>query len=837
MSTQPPIPDPVRPVSAVLDTRLAEPRLRAVVTATPAGAAPSSLGVEDVYFTLFRHKWKIVICSLLGISAGAAYYFTAKPTFSSNAKLFIRYVVTEAQPAASGASDTVTKSPDRGGETIMTSEQEILTSLDLARKVAETVGPDKINGKDAVKDDINTASVIIRKGLTVSAQRFSSVIGITFVHSDPEVTQAVVREVIAQYRKMHQEIHRSAGMVGEFLAQETDQLRSRLAQTEDDLRKARAKAGVISVEEAKRSYAAQIDALRGQVFAARVEQAQRAAMLKELGRKPATDPKSVGSPSAKSPPSADAVSLPASTLPVAATAPSIAASVAPAVAASSSSANPANPATTSASAPSPPEENEQVPVAVIEEYRGVFARVGFLRKREQEMLLFFTPENPRVKEVQAQLADAEQRRRQLEEETPLLTQAPSAGSPASTASSSPDPAASRAVAMESEVAQLNGLEARIKTLNEQMDTLRKEAVNLDQAEGNIQELTRKRELEEANYRRYAASLEQSRINEALGSGKVSNISVIQTPSPPFIEPAKTLKTAGSIAGGGVGLGLAWAFLIELLLDRSVRRPSEFGKTLRIPLFLSVPLQRLESHRRNKKRKAPAASPAPNDTADAMILLTEEEKRNPLSYHLNPYHETLRDRLIGYFESRNLTHKPKLVALTGLGPDSGVTSIATGLARCFSETGDGNVLLVDLTPGQGSAMHFHRGKPGMGLEELLETRAGAQVQERLYVVSDGSHGDRLSRLLPQRFAKLLPQLKSSDFDYIIFDMPPVSQISITPRLAGFMDIVLLVVESEKTTRENVQRANTLLAESNAHVGAVLNKTKNYVPTWLHHELPV
>jgi Mrp family chromosome partitioning ATPase len=66
------------------------------------------------------------------------------------------------------------------------------------------------------------------------------------------------------------------------------------------------------------------------------------------------------------------------------------------------------------------------------------------------------------------------------------------------------------------------------------------------------------------------------------------------------------------------------------------------------------------------------------------------------------------------------------------------------------------------------------------------------------------------------------------------MPPVSQISITPRLAGFMDMVLMVIESEKTDRELVQRATTLLAQSNAHVGAVLNKSKNYVPSRLHEE---
>jgi hypothetical protein len=67
------------------------------------------------------------------------------------------------------------------------------------------------------------------------------------------------------------------------------------------------------------------------------------------------------------------------------------------------------------------------------------------------------------------------------------------------------------------------------------------------------------------------------------------------------------------------------------------------------------------------------------------------------------------------------------------------------------------------------------------------------------------------------------------------MPTVSQLSITPRLAGFMDMVLLVIESEKTDREVVQGACNLLAESKAHVGIVLNKTRNYVPARLQQQL--
>jgi hypothetical protein len=50
----------------------------------------------------------------------------------------------------------------------------------------------------------------------------------------------------------------------------------------------------------------------------------------------------------------------------------------------------------------------------------------------------------------------------------------------------------------------------------------------------------------------------------------------------------------------------------------------------------------------------------------------------------------------------------------------------------------------------------------------------------------------------------------------------------------MDMVLLVIESEKTNQDVVLRVNKLLAESKANVSTVLNKSRNYVPAKLHQE---
>ncbi len=204
--------------------------------------------------------------------------------------------------------------------------------------------------------------------------------------------------------------------------------------------------------------------------------------------------------------------------------------------------------------------------------------------------------------------------------------------------------------------------------------------------------------------------------------------------------------------------------------------------------------------------------------------------------LRPFFEALRDRLILFFEVRNLTHKPKLVAVTSCAEGSGVTTTAAGLAATLSETGDGNVLLVDMNP-NGAAHQFYKGKLECCLDDVLENgkRDNALVQDNLYIVSEAATGDRLPRVLPKRFKHLVPRLKATDYDYIIFDLPPISQISATARLARFMDMVFVVAESEKTDLDVLKRATALLTETKANVGIVLNKARTYVPKQLQQEL--
>jgi succinoglycan biosynthesis transport protein ExoP len=654
--------------------------------------------------------------------------------------LFIRYVLEGSSPGMPG-NDSKAVSPDQRGETIMNTEVEILSSMDIADQVADAVGPNKILSKVKGAKDRDRAAAAIQQNLSIDPLPKSSVIRLIYQNGDPALVQPVLTALVDAYLKKHVEVHRAAGAAGDFLAQETDQLRSQLSQTEEELRKAKDKAGVFSLDDSKKAFTQQVANIRQDIYTAEAELAERSTVLEELAK--------------RSPSAAQALAL------------------------------------------KPTEKETPIPNGEIDTYRNMVSRLDWLRRNEQQLLAQFTEQNQRVKDVRTQIADTESKRQSLEEKYPNLPRValPSVGSAGPAGNTQPS---ANTIDLAAEAARLSGLQSKIKVLNTELDQLRKEAGNVDQMEGSISDLQRQKELEEANYRYYAVHLEANRIDEALGSGRAVNIAEIQTPTPPHTDVLKEYKILAGIGVSGLVLGIAWAFLIEFYLDHSIRRPRDVERAMHAPLFLSIPHFGRNGHNRHV------------------------------------FHETLRDRLIGYFESKNLTHKPKLLAVTGVGRRAGVTTTAAGLAKCLSETGEGNVLLVDMTVGQGSSQQFYKGKAACGMDQLLDTRNTAMVQEKLYVVGAEPNSDKLSRALPNRFNQLVPLLKASDFDYIIFDMPPVNQISITPRLAGFMDMVLLVVESEHTDKEIARQAAELLASSRAHVGVVLNKSRNYLPSKVHHD---
>jgi uncharacterized protein involved in exopolysaccharide biosynthesis/Mrp family chromosome partitioning ATPase len=735
----------------------------------------ASLSLADVYYILFRRKWLIIGLSVAGLSVAAWIYFLQPATYSSEAKLLIRYVLDARVPNGGGDGSQV-KTPDSGGRGIINSEIEIMKSLDLASKVAEMIGPEKILGKGGGETNTDLAAAILKKGLTVDVPLGTDILRMVFQHSNREIVKPVLEQFIKEYLAKHFEIHRSIGTTYDFLSEQTATLGGQLEATEAQLRTNKANAGLMSIEDAKKAYTEEISKTRQALFNTQAELAERQAALQERQR----------------------------LMPV--------------------------PVEVSTNQP-----DVAVPSAKIQEYKSVSSRLESFRKREQELLTQYTEENSMVQGIREKIASVEKVQKGLEAEYPKLAKIQLATSPGGAPPRD----------WSDEAAQIVALRAKLQILNTNLVQLNAEARNVNDREPAITKLQRKKELEEAKYRHFSISLEQARFDKDLKADQMSNINIAQNPSPPYRESRQLVKTLGMIVGVGVFGGIALAFVFELFLDPTVRRPGEIETRLRLPLFLTIPYTRRNGHLklpgRSSAKNVPPSVGQPNEASKELAANPTSSGGEVVPWQtsdgLRSYYEALRDRLVTFFEIRNLTHKPKLIAITGCAKGAGVTTIATGLAASLSETGDGNVLLVDMTVGQAAAHPFFKGKSACGLADALEgeKRDTAMVQANLYMAAEGGNGDKLPRILSRRFNSLVPKLKASDYDYIIFDMPPVSQISITPRLAGFMDMVLLVIESEKTDREAVKRATSMLTESKANVSAILNKNREYVPKRLSQDL--
>src|SRR5207248_9968806 len=92
-------------------------------------------------------------------------------------------------------------------------------------------------------------------------------------------------------------------------------------------------------------------------------------------------------------------------------------------------------------------------------------------------------------------------------------------------------------------ANIAGTQAKIELLKTRLSDIQHRTKQLSELAPQLEDLEQKKEMDEANYKYFAASLEKARVDEALDPSKMPNISAVQRPSP----PALVTKTRDKIA--------------------------------------------------------------------------------------------------------------------------------------------------------------------------------------------------------------------------------------------------------------------------------------------------
>jgi capsular exopolysaccharide synthesis family protein len=753
--------------------------------------------LRDLYYVLFRHKWKIIPFFLAVTSTVLVLTYRSPELYRSEAKLFVRLgreSMTLDPTVTTGQIINVSQTR----ESEVNVELEILKSRELLEKVVGSIGSDALlrrsaqvsfnNGADE-KAIIKTTSQIttkvmnpesnsessnsakpsdnrdraihqVMKNLQVKAQKDSSIISISYESESPQLAQKVIDKLINYYQEKHIEVHQTLGSDKFFLQQVSDS-NDTLALLEKELRDLRDETGISSLEEQRQDTLSRIADLEGQTGAAEVELATCQAKIQAYQKRLSNIPETLVT-----------------------------------------------------------QETTGFSSQAVDLMR---AKLYELQLEEHDSLSKFTEESEQVQMIRKKVAEAQMLLDKERAKTgrievskginPLYTQTQSASS--------------------IEQANLSSIQAKIVNLNEQLATEKEKLKTINEADFKITNLRREIDMQQARYQRNSDKLDQARIDHALDQDKISNISVVQSATLPTLplSQRRTLKLAlGILVGILGGIGLAFSFEH---VDHSIRTPAEVEEKLLLPTLASIPRVRANrihpTRTRTQQRKH----------------VDKNGKNMPTQWKIpakiRSHYSTCRQELL-----LKLNGSPKAssyaLGIIGCHPGEGVSTVAANISAMLAQGRGGRVLLVDTNIRSPSAHQIFKTRLEPGLTDIPTADydyGNIIVSERfknLHILAAGAQNGSFPRILqPVQFAKLINSMKKG-YRHVVLDMPAMKESHLSARLAGLCDGVVLVIEAERLRWEVLLEAKTQLLKWNANtVGVVLNKRRFPIPEWLYRTL--
>jgi len=388
-------------------------------------------------------------------------------------------------------------------------------------------------------------------------------------------------------------------------------------------------------------------------------------------------------------------------------------------------------------------------------------------------------------------------------------------------------------ALLTEQTNVSSLSSKLATMRTQATQARAALQAMNQVETRTGQLQREITLLTESYNRYAGKLEEARIDQALKSERISNVSVLQAPTVATapVGPQKTLRLALGLLLAIVG-GVGFAFLCEYM-DHSIKTPEDVQEKLQLPTLASIPRARLntvapvlKSNGWKKFGVVPAqAGPVQWDI--------------PAS--VRRHYMALREQLL--LSANGSAHGHYVIGVTSSSRSEGVSTVAANLAAVLSEQGDGMTLLVDANTRHPFIHRIFRTRLSPGLVDALTVDRGdgqdntvVRRTTNLSILTAGSTGGSSVKIPPSDdLARLLDAAKQ-DYRFIVVDMPALDEDSSAVRLAASCDGVVLVVETERLRWETISRTKHRLAQYHGNVlGVLLNKRRFPVPNWLYAAL--
>lgn len=367
----------------------------------------------------------------------------------------------------------------------------------------------------------------------------------------------------------------------------------------------------------------------------------------------------------------------------------------------------------------------------------------------------------------------------------------------------------------------------LRAVHEQEGT----AVALNRTAIGFQELARQAETDRALYESVLRQIKQTDLTKDIKTDAVSVAEHASLPRSPINPiPSKTI-TFGLLAG--LAVGLAFVFGADAV-DRSVKTVDQAENALGLPVLAAIP-----ETRGSDTKTVRDDNSAPREAV--MYRLVDEAPSGPIAESFRNLRAAL--SLLGPEADR------KVFLFTSALPNEGKSFTSVNFALALAHQGQ-RVLLVDGDLRRPSVHKVFRTEaeneemPGVvdylvhsvPLNEAVELVATVDSEAsrrratqparkvgQLFILAGGERAPNPAELLSgESFQRLITEAAQA-FDRVIIDSAPILAVSDTLLMAPYVQTISIVVRANKTPRNAIHRALTLLdTAGNRPAGIVLNR---------------
>ncbi len=345
----------------------------------------------------------------------------------------------------------------------------------------------------------------------------------------------------------------------------------------------------------------------------------------------------------------------------------------------------------------------------------------------------------------------------------------------------------------------------LAALNEQQ----RDVMNLDRLRVEYESLRDAHSTLNRTYQTIIQRIDEIEIASAAGTEE-DNIFIIEPAKVP-VKKARPKRTQAvllaSILGSMLGLGLA--FFLQYL-DTTIKTREDVEQAMKLPVLGFVPaLQEEELDGESSGERS------------SFDLLAVDRTRSALAEAFR----SLRTSLSFSIDCRGV----RSFLVTSASPLEGKSLVSINLAVTFAQAGK-RVLLVDADLRKPRIHKTFNLPSSAGLSNLLVSKGNGELGgyaqqsqiENLFILPSGPRPPNPAELLAtDRMGELIKEMEGS-FDRIIFDTPPVVNVTDASILMHFVGGGIVVVRGFSTQWELAQRASELLQGTQGKMlGAILN----------------